>query len=304
MPQVPVTTDRENAPTVTVKLPQDDAVLVEIPVDDVTTGTVAVLVKADGTEEIIKTSLPTEDGVAVTLKDGDTVKIVDNSKNFTDVSNSYWGSQYIDFVTSRELFSGTGADTFSPDVTMTRGMIVTVLAAYDGANTASTGGAWYEAGRQWAMGKWHLRWQQYGTDTYPGAAGRYAVALCGQPRQLQRPEQLCRCRQHQQLRPAGNEMGGSGRPDFRRGEQRPESSGSGQPCSGGHHPDAVYRERLEVKRNVQSADDPMIVRAPTHKHSRSASSLWRSFGWYVASVPIGFSCHRKNAMSLYFQERR
>lgn len=151
MPQVPVTTDRENAPTVTVKLPQDDAVLVEIPVDDVTTGTVAVLVKADGTEEIIKTSLPTEDGVAVTLKDGDTVKIVDNSKNFTDVPNSYWGSQYIDFVTSRELFSGTGADTFSPDVTMTRGMIVTVLAAYDGANTASTGGAWYEAGRQWAM---------------------------------------------------------------------------------------------------------------------------------------------------------
>ena len=87
----------------------------------------------------------------MTLKDGDTVKIVDNSKNFTDVPNSYWGSQYIDFVTSRELFSGTGADTFSPDVTMTRGMIVTVLAAYDGANTASTGGAWYEAGRQWAM---------------------------------------------------------------------------------------------------------------------------------------------------------
>lgn len=30
-------------------------------------------------------------------------------------------------------------------------MIVTVLAAYDGADTSSNGGAWYEAGRQWAM---------------------------------------------------------------------------------------------------------------------------------------------------------
>ena len=33
----------------------------------------------------------------------------------------------------------------------TSGMIVTVLAAYDGADTSSNGGAWYEAGRQWAM---------------------------------------------------------------------------------------------------------------------------------------------------------
>ena len=36
---------------------------------------------------------------------------------------------------------------------MTRGMIVTVLAAYDGVNTKVPVGHWYEAGRQWAMEK-------------------------------------------------------------------------------------------------------------------------------------------------------
>ena len=151
MPEVPVTTDRDEAPTITVDLPSGTAVQVEIPVKRVTSGTVAVLVKDNGTEEVIKTSLTTENGVAVTLSDGDTVKIVDNSKTFTDVPGSYWGSEYIDFVTSREIFSGTGGNTFSPDASMTRGMIVTVLAAYDGADTSSNGGAWYEAGRQWAM---------------------------------------------------------------------------------------------------------------------------------------------------------
>lgn len=151
MPQVPVVSDKADAPKVTVELPAGTSAKVEIPVKDVTPGTVAVIVKADGTEEIIKTSLTTETGVAVTLGSGDTVKIVDNSKPFDDVPGSYWGSDYVDFVASRELFAGTAERTFSPDVAMTRGMIVTVLAAYDGANTGSTGGAWYEAGQQWAM---------------------------------------------------------------------------------------------------------------------------------------------------------
>ena len=151
MPSVSAASDREDAPVITVELPADTSAKVEIPVDDVTPGTVAVLVKADGTEQVIKDSLATENGVAVTLRDGDTVKIVENSKTFFDVSGSYWGSDYIDFVTSREIFSGTGGNTFSPDLAMTRGMIVTVLAAYNGADTGSTGGAWYEAGRKWAM---------------------------------------------------------------------------------------------------------------------------------------------------------
>ena len=150
MPEVPVTADRENAPTVTVDLPGNTAAKVEIPVKNVTPGTVAVIVKADGSEEVIKTSVTTENGVAVTLHDGDTVKIVDNSKTFYDVSDNYWGAGAIDFATSRELFSGTSATTFSPNTAMTRAMLVTVLARLEGVD-ATVGATWYEAGVAWAV---------------------------------------------------------------------------------------------------------------------------------------------------------
>ena len=150
MPSVPVTSDRENAPTVTVDLPSGTSAKVEIPVAEVTPGTVAVIVKADGTEEVIKTSLTTENGVAVTLSDGDTVKVVDNSKTFDDVADNYWGAEAVDFAVSRELFAGTSATTFAPDTAMTRAMIVTVLARFEGVDT-TTGSTWYEAGQQWAM---------------------------------------------------------------------------------------------------------------------------------------------------------
>lgn len=152
MPQVPVTSNLNQAAKVTVNLSGSTGAKVEIPVKDVTAGTVAVRVLADGTEQVIKTTLATENGVTVTLSDGETVKIVDNAKEFVDVADNYWGSRYIDFATSRELFSGTSVSTFAPEAVMTRGMIVTVLAAYDGADTtADVGEAWYAPGRQWAM---------------------------------------------------------------------------------------------------------------------------------------------------------
>lgn len=150
MPETSVTKDADKAPTVTVDLPNGATAKVEVPVKDVTAGTVAVLVKKDGSEEIVKTTAMSENGVIVTLSDGDTIKIVDNSKAFVDVADSAWYADEVDFTTSRELFSGTSATTFSPDTAMTRGMIVTVLARLDGEDT--TGGAtWYEAGQKWAM---------------------------------------------------------------------------------------------------------------------------------------------------------
>lgn len=151
MPEVPVTRDRETAPTVTVSLPSgSESVKVEIPVENVTPGSVAIIVKADGTEEIVKTSVTTENGVAVTLSDGDTVKIVDNSKKFEDVDDSHWGCDAVDFASSRELFNGTSETTFSPDTSMTRGMLMTVLARFDGADTEG-GEVWYEKGMEWAV---------------------------------------------------------------------------------------------------------------------------------------------------------
>lgn len=149
MPELPLTDDKEKAPVVTVSLPKNTEVAVEIPVEDVTTGTVAVLVDENGTETIIKTTISTENGILVKLADGDTIKVVENSKEFDDVPESYWGYEAVQFASSHELFAGTGDAVFSPDAPMTRAMVWTVLARLDGINT--TGEIWYAAGQQWAM---------------------------------------------------------------------------------------------------------------------------------------------------------
>ena len=151
MASLPVTDSQAMAPVVTVDLPTGTAAAkVEVPVQNVTAGTVAILVKADGSQEIVKTSVTTENGVVLTVEDGAKVMIVDNSKDFADVPASYWGSDAVDFATSRDLFNGTSATTFAPDADMNRAMIVTVLARLEGVDT-STGSTWYEAGQQWAI---------------------------------------------------------------------------------------------------------------------------------------------------------
>lgn len=152
IPEVPVTTDKDAAPTVTVNLPSKEATKVEVPVKDATPGTVAVLVDADGNETVIKDTVQSENGITIELTDGATIKIVDNSKSFDDVADNYWGADAIDFATSRELFAGTGENEFSPEGDMTRAMIWSVLARYEGADTSgASGDEWYAGPQQWAI---------------------------------------------------------------------------------------------------------------------------------------------------------
>lgn len=152
MPELSVTTNKSEAPTVTVNLPSKDATKVEVPVKDVTAGTVAVLVDADGNETVIKDTVQSDNGITVEVTDGTTIKVVDNSKSFNDVADNYWGADAIDFATSRELFAGTAENTFSPESDMTRAMIWSVLARYEGANIpGGTGDTWYAGPQQWAM---------------------------------------------------------------------------------------------------------------------------------------------------------
>ena len=152
IPEVPVTTDKDAAPTVTVNLPSKDATKVEVPVKDATPGTVAVLVDADGNETVIKDTVQSENGIIVEITDGTTIKVVDNSKSFDDVADNYWGADAIDFATSRELFAGTGENTFSPEGDMTRAMIWSVLARYEGADTSgASGDEWYAGPQKWAI---------------------------------------------------------------------------------------------------------------------------------------------------------
>lgn len=149
---VRATDDSDTAPSVTVDLPGRKDVQVEIPVLDMTPGTVAVLVDKNGKENVIPNSVLGHNGLIVTLSDGDTVKIVDNTQHYGDVADSHWAKNTIDYVTSRGLFVGVSDDSFAPETTMTRAMIVSVLQRYEGDDTAAAPGEdWYEGARQWAI---------------------------------------------------------------------------------------------------------------------------------------------------------
>ncbi len=58
--------------------------------------------------------------------EGVTVSVMHNDKSFTDITG-HWATGYIGFVTEREIFVGTGGNTFSPDTGMTRAMFATVI---------------------------------------------------------------------------------------------------------------------------------------------------------------------------------
>ena len=148
IPPVPAASSSRQAEELEITIPKNTTVKVEIPVRNVTPGTVVVIVYADGTEEIVRTSVVTKNGVALELTASVTVKVYDNSKFFTDVPAANWASDAVAFASSRELFNGTGADTFSPNAPMTRQMLMTVLARLDGTDTSGNA---YAKGMEWAI---------------------------------------------------------------------------------------------------------------------------------------------------------
>lgn len=90
--------------------------------------------------------------LALTLCVGMIVPASAARQTFTDVPQSHWANEFIDYAVDKGYFSGTGADTFSPDGTMTRAMLWTVLSRMDDyTGTAGPGAPWYQNGRDWAM---------------------------------------------------------------------------------------------------------------------------------------------------------
>lgn len=150
--EVEASRNSDTAPTVKVELPKGAGeTKVEIPVSNATPGTVAVLVHPDGTEELLKDSIPTENGIQLTVNDGATVKIVDNSKNFIDTQD-HWAKDAIDFVSARGLVNGMTATSYAPNNSTTRAQLWTILARQNDADL--TGGAtWFENAQNWAKTK-------------------------------------------------------------------------------------------------------------------------------------------------------
>ncbi len=154
MTSVKATDDAANTSTVTVKTGTTSNVKVEIPVSDMNEGVVAVIVGKDGTEKVITNAVSSSNGIVVSVADGDQIKLVNKAGKFSDVASGNWAEGPVAFVTSRDIFNGTGNGKFSPSAPMTRAMLMTVLARIDGADTtAAASGNWYDKGLAWAVEK-------------------------------------------------------------------------------------------------------------------------------------------------------
>ena len=160
------------ASAITVHTQKDQLVKVAIPAVLPTAGTVAVMVNEDGSTTVMKTSVPTKDSVVVSLPNGATIKIVDNSKSFSDVPAESWFADAVSFVSARELFHGTTETAFIPDASMTYAMLTTALARFDGAQTDG-GATWYEKSMEWAA----VRGIKDGTDPNSNITGEQLVTI-------------------------------------------------------------------------------------------------------------------------------
>ena len=132
--------------TVTVK-PDDGYQLDKLTVADAKGGTISVTDKGNGKYTFtMPASKVTVTPIFVKIAQQPT------EKAFVDVEKSDWFADAVAYVTEKGLMNGTGSDTFSPNASTTRGMLMTVLARYAGEDT--TGGAtWYEKGMNWAKAK-------------------------------------------------------------------------------------------------------------------------------------------------------
>lgn len=120
-----------------------------------------VQISADGSVNILTGKCVKADGklyVRVTVTHLSNF-IVTNEKTmpFTDISG-HWALDTIGYVYNNGLFAGTSDTTFSPDVAMTRAMLVTALYRLDGSPAAITAntftdvksGIWYTDAVEWA----------------------------------------------------------------------------------------------------------------------------------------------------------
>ena len=129
--------------TVTVK-PNDGYQLDKLTVADAKGDTISVTDKGNGKYTFtMPASKVTVTPIFVKIAQQPT------GKTFSDVEKSDWFADAVAYVTDKGLMNGTGSDTFSPNASTTRGMLMTVLARYAGENTTGST-PWYQKGMEWA----------------------------------------------------------------------------------------------------------------------------------------------------------
>lgn len=133
----------------------DGGVDITIPNNSESENAVLVIVGEDGYETAVKKSVLTKDGIKAIIKGSAIVKTVDRVRAYPD-TEKHWGKNAIDFVTSREIFSGT-ENGFEPDANTSRAMLVTTLFRLEEAEVSGTQSfedvsddTWYTDAVAWA----------------------------------------------------------------------------------------------------------------------------------------------------------
>lgn len=105
----------------------DERIYATIFDDSTNKDTLIYKINNDGVKEVIKKSFARKGEISFVVDDGSRFTLEENNKKYIDVSNSSWYKSSVDFVSSRNLFNGTGIDKFSPNSKMNRAMLVTIL---------------------------------------------------------------------------------------------------------------------------------------------------------------------------------
>lgn len=69
---------------------------------------------------------------------------------YSDLNTSMWYHESVDYMLENGIMIGTGASKFSPNGTVTRGTLMTMLARLDGEDTTGSN-PWYQIGMEWAV---------------------------------------------------------------------------------------------------------------------------------------------------------
>lgn len=147
--------------TVTVTPKADKGYVVDtVTVTDKNGKAVEVKVNEDGTYSFV---MPATSAQPVTIKVTFKVEKCDGGKNcpsrkFTDVDQTAWYHEGVDYAIKNGLMVGTGETAFAPNATTTRAMVVTILYRLEGEPTVTKNipfedvstGKWYSDAINWA----------------------------------------------------------------------------------------------------------------------------------------------------------
>lgn len=104
----------------------------------------------------------TNDGIQLNVDEGYVYTILANNVSFTDVANTDWFNEAVNYVSSHEIMNGSagkGSSTFSPNSKLTRGMMATLLynksviteEISNNYFTDVTADDWYSVATNWAF---------------------------------------------------------------------------------------------------------------------------------------------------------